>query len=504
MNIESYQKTINDFLQSLQADELTDHLRFLCRTDLYFLLRYGLHRPDVENQWIFERCREVQNDPNERLDLWAREHYKSTIITYALTIQEILASHGDNPTLPQELHFAIFSHIRPIAKKFLRQIKFELETNKDLKNWFPDVLYQEPERQSPVWSLDAGIIVKRKGNPKEATIEAWGLVDGQPTSAHFPRLIYDDVVTKASVTTPEMIQKTTEATELSYNLGTQDGVRRFIGTRYHMNDTYKTLIDRKTAVPRIYPATKDGTELGEPVLMSRELLDRKRRDMGPYTFACQMLQNPVADKSQGFREDWLRFYNEVNPRNHNIYIIVDPANEKKKTSDYTAMGVISLGEDQNAYLLDGIYDRLNLTERTRTLIFLHRKWSKVRRITAVGYEKYGKDSDIQHIEAEMEREGYRFPIRELGGSMAKNDRIRRLVPWFEQGRFYLPVSLHKTNYEKKTTDIIDQFRNEEYLPFPVGMHDDFLDMLARIEDDDMGAAFPRPVRERREPMVTIC
>ena len=33
-----------------------------------------------------------------------------------------------------------------------------------------------------MWSLDGGLVVKRKSNPKEATVEAWGLVDSQPTS----------------------------------------------------------------------------------------------------------------------------------------------------------------------------------------------------------------------------------------------------------------------------------------------------------------------------------
>ncbi len=34
---------------------------------------------------------------------------------------------------------------------------------------------------------------------------------------------------------------------------------------------------------------------GEPVLLSREKLAEKRRNMGPYVFACQMLQDPKAD-----------------------------------------------------------------------------------------------------------------------------------------------------------------------------------------------------------------
>jgi len=204
---------------------------------------------------VRDRCREVQGAPDGYLDLWAREHYKSTIITYALTIQDIL----NDPNLT----VGIFSHTRPIAKAFLKQIKREFETNETLKKHFDDILYENPMRDSPKWSEDEGIIVKRTSNPKEATIEAWGVVDGQPTSKHFDILVYDDVVTKESVNTPEMIEKTTESLALSYNLGAQHGHRRFIGTRYHFNDSYREVIARGTATPRIYAATKDGKVEGE-------------------------------------------------------------------------------------------------------------------------------------------------------------------------------------------------------------------------------------------------
>lgn len=485
-NIEQYQKLLTGLQECSQQDRV-GHLRNLCRTDLYFLLRYGLSRADVEHQWVFERCREVQAEPNGCLDLWAREHYKSTIITLALTIQDIL----NDP----EITVGIFSHTRPIAKAFLRQIKREFESNEQLRLWFDDIIWENPQRDAPKWSEDDGIIIKRKGNPKESTVEAWGLVDGQPTSKHFKRLVYDDVVVPASVTTPEMMQKTTQAWELSDNLGTEGGAWRIAGTRYHFSDTYGEMIRRGIVKERIHPCTVDGTETGEPVLMSRETLTDKRRKQGPYTFGAQMLLNPKGDNSQGFRREWLRYTNSIPTLGTmNAYLLVDPANAKRKGSDYTAMFVLGLGEDENYVVLDMLRDRLNLAERTRALFTMHRKW----RPRATGYEQYGMQADIQHIMSEQGRINYRFNIIELGSQMPKPDRIKRLIPLFEQGRVYLPPTLWRTDWEGRTTDLVHSFIEEEYIPFPVPVHDDMLDCMARIEDPDFPTSFPSP-SEFEEP-----
>ncbi len=157
-------------LQTLKEPERIAHLRNLCKSDLYFLLRYACNRADLEHPWLFARCREVQASPNGHLDLWAREHRKSSIITFGMTIFNIL----NNP----EVTIGIFSHTRPIAKGFLRQIKRELEANENLKAWFPDIIWENPSKEAPKWSEDDGITVRRKTNPKESTVEAWGLVDG--------------------------------------------------------------------------------------------------------------------------------------------------------------------------------------------------------------------------------------------------------------------------------------------------------------------------------------
>lgn len=442
---------------------------------------------------MLERIREVQREPNGHLDLWARDHRKSTIITFAKTVQDILASHGDDP-LPEwggiEPTFGIFSHTRPIAKAFLRQIKTELENNTELQQLFPDVLFTNPERDASWWSEDNGIVVRRRTNPKEATVEAWGLVDGQPTGKHFNVLVFDDVVTRESVTTPEMIAKTTDSWSLALNLGTTDTRVRVIGTRYHYNDTYREMISREAVKVRIRAATHDGTLTGDPVYLTREQFEDKVRKMGPYVASAQLLLNPTIDSKQAFKREWLRHYERAdNWRNMNRALLCDPANEKKKTSDYTTIAVVGKGPDNNYYLLDAIRDRLNLQERAQMYIHMHRKWKPQR----AGYEKYGKDADIDYIREVQGRENYRFDVQELGGKLSKTDRVNRLIPVFAENRFYLPIDLHRTLHDGKTVELVNVLIEEELLPWPVPVHDDLLDAISRIFDIDL--AWPKAAEE---------
>lgn len=476
-------------IEAMLPDELADAAeRELILNDLFYLIVGVLGRRDCDRDWIFDRCCEVQADPDGNLDLWAREHYKSTIITLGMTIQSILRD--------PEATICIFSHTRPNAKKFLRQIKTELEGNEKLKRLFPDVLWSRPKIQAPKWSEDDGLIVRRTGNPREATLEAWGL-DAAPTGAHFLGRVYDDIIDIKHVRNPDMIKKTIENWELSLALGRDGGWVRYIGTRYHFNDPYREIISRGAAIPRIKPATKNGQADGEPVLMSRAELTKRRREWGVYTFGAQMLQDPTADKTQGFKIEWL--HDKVVDIEHtdglNRYILVDPATAKKAESDYTAMVVIGLGHDGNYYLVDMVRDRLNLKERASALFALHRRW----RPLGVGYEKYGLQCDIEFMRIVMAEQNYRFDITELGGTMAKHDRIRRLVPIFETGRFYIQQFIRKKDYEQREVDLTQGFIEEEYKPFPVGLHEDVFDAMARITDPGMNLIWPKP---KQEPEAT--
>lgn len=454
-------------------------LRALLRTDLYFLMRYGLDRADFEHLWLFARCREVEADPDGYLDLWAREHRKSSLITLGKTIQDILASHGDDP-LPswggREITVGIFSHTRPAAKSFLRQIKYELESNTLLQNLFPDILYKHPHKESPKWSEDEGIIVRRRGNPKEATVEAWGLVDSQPTGKHFILRLYDDVVTEDSVTTSEQIAKTTSRWELSVNLGVEGGLERYVGTRYADADTYGEMIAREVVKVRIHAATEDGTALGRPVLFSPEELAKRRKVMGPYNFSCQMLLDPIPDDDAYYRREVI----EANPWDElppglRFYMASDYAT-LEDAGDWTVHGVAGIDAQGVLYIVDWWRERARSNVWIDAGIDLVAKWEPM---------LWGEESGqiINSVEPELERklrERQVEVVRKRYPSM-KDMVLRNRASQAQMidGRIRLPRTAPWKN------DLV-----AELVRFPLGANDDqaqVIGMFGRMMPDMMAA-----------------
>ena len=528
-------KGICDYWEMIEAEFGIAGRAWLGRNDRYFLLTRILHRLDAFHPWLYARCREVEAAPDGYLDLWAREHYKSTIITFAGIVQEIARD--------PEITIAIFSHTKPVARKFLNQIKKEMESNVELQETYPEVFWADPKRQAPQWSEEKGLIVQRKTNPKEATLEAHGLVDGQPTGAHFMLRVYDDVVTLESVNTPEQVQKTTTAWELSDNLGArgENGLLRswHVGTRYSFADTYQVIIDRGALKVRIYAATDNALMDGTPVFLSPAAWADKRLKQSEAVIACQQLQNPAAGTQAMFSKDWLKFI-DIRPSTLNVYIMCDPANSKKKESDNTAFAVVGVDAAGNRYLLDGFRHKMGLKERWEALRGLRRVWMRQPGVQMVkcGYERYGMQSDLEYFEQEMIRDKEAFEIIELSwtsdGTKSKDDRVQRLQPWFKSGRFYLAMVCqrrdeagnmvpYETANQKKVREGGQAFRIfqpvrardhegnvyslnkgflDEYLTYPFSAKKDLIDAVSRIED--MEPVPPVVIDERTlEPETSV-
>jgi len=456
----------------MSPEEATATYRDLCKRDLFFLLVFGLQRFDANKPFVVQLIRDIEDGPDtETLDLIPREHYKSTIRTCAQLIQEILL----NPNI----RIVIFSHTRPIAKGFLREIKHIAESNLPIVHWFRDIFWDNPERDSPKWSEDEGLLFKRTRTAKEMTVEAFGLVDGQPTSRHYDLRIYDDVVTKESVSTPDQIRNTQRAYETSQSLGTEGGRFRVLGTHWHHADLY-------THLRKIFPPENvrviDGwdAEKGRPVLFSLEHWESLKRQQSPYVFACNYRMNPVSDETKEFKIERIRRFGKP-PRLYK-YLLCDPANSKKRWSDYSVFAVVGVDSEGRLYLIDAVRDKIDLSERWEVLKELCRK----HRPRVIGYERYGKDSDIQHYEVMQRVEGIYLPrIVELGGKADKVDRIRSLTPYVNEGRFFVP----ERGIIYKGKNLVDEFL-EELDNFPYAQYDDFVDAVSRIEDSKLDKRLP--------------
>ena len=448
------------------------------RENLYFFIRYILGRKDINHQWLYERCCEVGKKPDWCIDIWPREHCKSSIITWAKTIQDIAIN-------PEET-ICLFSSTRANAKKFLRQIMNTLEQNKTLSALYPEIFYQNPEKEAQKWSENDGITVKRESYVKEGTIEAWGL-DSLPTGSHYSMLIFDDVVDAQNVTTAEQKSKIEENFALALNLTSRGYRVRVIGTRYAYDDYYAKLLVNKLFTPRVYTATDNGKIDGNPVFLTKEDLDKRRAAMNnDYVFSCQMLQNPLALSTQTFNKDWIKYYEKVpEGKNLRIYISADPANSRRKGADYTVYWVIAACEDGNIYILDGVKDRISLTDRGNKILALYKKYNPI----LIGYEQYGMQADISYLREIFAQENLTPNIVEINSKVKKEDRIRQLIPLFQAGKIHFPKSLVYVNSEQKYTDIVDEFLYE-YEYFPAISHDDMLDSLAHICNEKFNFSFP--------------
>lgn len=490
--------------------------RALCLEDRFYLLSQVLHRLDAFHPWIYAACREVEAEPDGCLDLWARESYKSSTITFAGSIQEILR----NP----EITIGIFSHTRPDAQKFVVQIKSELETNAELKALFPDILYARPEVESPLWSVEKGITVKRSSNAREATVEGHGVVDSQPVGSHFALMIFDDLVTALSVSTPDQVNKTSQMHALADSLGARgiDGMKRawHIGTRYHFRDTYQDLLDRGILKPRVKPATHNGLRDGRPVFLSAAAWAKELRKPTGIT-AAQMLQNPAAGNEKLFKTP-PRFL-DIRPATLTVAIMCDPASSRKKGSDSTVIHVWGMDVAHNRFLLDGYHHKMSLSERWQKIRDLRKKWLGTPgvQMVKVGYERFGLRDALDYFEECMLREGISFEIIELAwpseGPGSKYDRIQRLEPELRDGKIILAAEHIDAEGNRidgdtrnqaelrargeefriwKPTRQLDEDRRlyslnkkflEELMVFPFAPHDDALDTASRWYDMAMQA-----------------
>lgn len=483
-----YKKLFNDIRE--EKIDATETYRQLILNDLFFVTFFVVHpfNPKCEHYvnhpFIVNACKEVEEGPADfTLDIWARFHFKSTIITTAETIQYI----AKNP----ELTTGIFSYANKPAKKFLFSIREICENEKILHKCFPDIFWENPQKEAPLWSIDEGIILKRTSNRREATVSSYGLTEGMPTGAHFERRLYDDIVTEDIADSVDVMEKVKEKYDSSQNLTTDGGTHRVVGTFYHFADPLNYIKEKKDIYDpnkqayllRLKPASDDGSIHGKPVLLSQKTYDNLKITS---TFPCQQLLDPTP---VGIRRLDSNLFTDIEPefipKNLYKFLIVDPAGDDKGgiKRDNWAIGVFGVepkADDlglSRVFLLDAILEPLREDEAPTAIAQMYVKNS---RIWQIGVEKVALSTTELHISNELEKKHIYIStenkslvlLRPSGRKKAKRIERALAYPLFH-GKLFMSKSVPLVYREKI---------REEANTFPYGVHDDGLDMWSYLYD----------------------
>ncbi len=458
--------------------------RHLILNDLWFICYFVIGIPVANHNFWVTACREVQDGPRSHtLDLWARFHGKSSVITTAEVIQRILRN-------PEE-RIAIFSYSRPAATKFFRQIKLLLESSPLLLACFPDVLYPDPRLDSPLWSDGDGLIVKRKGFYKEATLEAHGLIEGMPTGAHYTGRVYDDIITADLVQSPDVVQRVKDQFDMSLNLGTGTDAdwHRVIGTPYHHEDALmyiKGKLDpdgKPLYTTRIKPATVDGSPNGPSAYLPEPTLNALRSNQ--QQFYSQQLCNPTPEGTQKLNPSYIKLVDPKDlPSKLYKFMVVDPAGVNKNRAG-DSWGIACIGVEpyrddlgaSNIYILDLFVEPMTEAEAMEQIVAMY---CRNGRILKLGIEKVGISTMEIHVANALRARG-RMVTLDLGNLVilrpagrSKSQRIEANLAWaLNNGKVHMSTAIPSAFRDRLTT---------EMRTFPMSKNDDALDSVSYVYD----------------------
>jgi len=465
-------------------------LREVVVNDLYFLAKYILG-----HWWICwdphkPFCEEIEKDINQTLYLLPRGHCKTQIYNTSDTIRQYLK----NPTEP----IGIFCDQAKRAKWKLRPIRSQFQRNETLKWLFPEILFDNPKRQSEKWT-DEELNLKAHDGGQEPSIGAYGL-DAMPTGLHFPRIKGDDLVTPDTVTTADQINKTRN------NYGTvrssilmPSGNIQICGTIYDDGDLHREMEDSEEYrvykrpaewLEEIHRGVKQRRTLW-PVQFGPEALDKIQRDptVGLYIYSCQYLLDPVPeDENAFFQLKWFGRYTKL-PRRLNMFAAADLAISEKKLAAETAIVVGGLNTYHDLFIIDiihGHWDALGIIDE---LIEVQRRYKPgIFTIEAENIQR----TIMPFLKIKMRETGF---FLNVDPRMPKGDKVAKARPMqgrAKEGAIYLP---------KKGLDQPEWLSHAELQirRFPKGKDKDIIDsasLLCHQLDEQWRPPTPAEMAER--------
>jgi len=401
------------------------------------------------------------------LKLAPRDHGKTEVFTITYPLYRILKDPN--------IRILILSKTSTQARKCLRIIKQELETNERIRGDFGDL------RGFP-WGQEA-IYCKRTRDSKDPTVEVVGAL-GAITGGHFDLIIADDILDDENTKTAQRREDM-----LNWFLGTilqlaePESQVIVVGTRKHFDDLYSHLLenplwkcDVESAIIEwpseeniTYIKNEEGRVIDVKVTGSYKvlwpekwgiealLLDRLA--IGSILFNREK-QNKPHKEGNLLKRDWLHLVGRKEiPKlsDLQIYMGIDLAISESEQADYTAIAVVGVSK-YDVYLLKIYYARLNFPQQVKTIEALAKQWRPV--IINIESNSYQLAMQ-QHLFAHTP-----LPVRASKTLKDKATRFIGMSANFENGRVRI------------AEDIDNEFITE-WTEFPDSKNDDCLDAVEK-------------------------
>lgn len=467
-------------------------------TEDYFFFADNIMRdpyfPHLDLNLHGEMCYIVQHH-NNFLMLVPRYHLKSTLGTVYYAIWRLIKNVNTR--------ILIKAATEPVSMSFLGEIKEHIKSNTTLKFFFP---FLKPARGDGTREFDmwnkSDIKIDRTRIFKDPSVSAVGALTNI-TGMRYDQIINDDLMAEENSKNDKTIADIIEGYGKSRLLLAPGGSMQTIGTRKRDSDLYGHMIEELNI-----PLYKRSAIENEKYIWNNSLvidkIEEDKRGMSAYTFACEMMNDPISAETSEFRAEYRKQWDEevvrtgfldTPPEDNerlieewyktlNIYIGCDPARSKNNRSDYTVILVLGSDKRGREFYLKCIREKLESMEIVDKFGKEVEFWFKNYHLDKCGIETEGGDIHLfQPIQKELRKR--EIPLAKLTQfkrkrSEDKSDHIRCLqLPW-ERGLIWLK----KTNSSECEA---------EFLRFPYGKHDDTIDIWAHMHRE-----FIKPRKEKRE------
>ena len=496
---------------------------------LYWFVKSTLRRKRLTDRLHKPWCISLERDHLKDVYELPRDHFKSTVCSEGFPMWRALPFDAQDESEFRKLGYGdeFMRFMRRIhrrdsrnllvcenitnAAKLGTRISGHYGSNAIFRVLFPEIL---PD-SSCTWSNFSLHHRRSPGCPPhgEGTYDFLG-VGGALQSRHYDgAIIQDDLVGRKAIESISVMEKTIDYHRLIVGAfenpdeDTHENDEFVVGNRWSYNDMNSYVLEHEPWFHFVNHSALGGCCVEHapdtpifPEEFSLEKLDRWRRRLGTYHFSCQFLNNPAAPENADFKEEWLNFFEVIEPTQENSYkttirhevrnglvrkdfershlrigMAVDPNHSGNQGLGRCrhAIVVVGLSAANDYYLLDAWAKAASYDEFYNQIFKLAAKWG----LTKIGLETIAAQRYIgHHIQAMTRLKGQRLGIVELKGEVEGPDgemtrkkewRIRNTIaPIVESGRLFI---------QKRFMDFIG-----EYTTFPRGKFVDLLDAFAYI------------------------